>query len=515
MDALRNLGNVNFPGKSSLVDTGKAFCTRSAQLFGKTPGVIPQGQEEKYAKGLTKMRVGVALAISGALTAAVGVAVGAPLIAVHGAGVPIVLGGVLLGFAMITGGVALAAVGMKQMDNAQKAAPAPSPKRSTPPLSEELESPAPSTSVDSVSSNRSGTVVPAPSANNKADKMRGILAKLQPEDLDILHELDRIDEQSPEELEEELTQKFGQELYNGLEKNKDFIRGIWKNEYYTPAERELLVNTAREVYVDDGKVASPEGWVNAETSRDYLDDLAVRHRNFSPIPGRKEQYEDNTLADDIPAISAALPQNISEAGPRIYGHTLRQGGNHRTAFIVDLDRRTVEFFNSFGNDIGIRQPLTALAAGLSKKYGENFTYKHPTAGQYVQNDTYQCGIWSCKLLEERVEKGKKNEPFDVKALKGFDIADFRTRVFAKALITSFFYKVGNLRFSDYLTTLQVTQGVDPNQLKREIAKIIKERDPYANPVATLHESLRQWGTHGMPASLEELIEEAKRRQTPA
>ncbi len=509
MDALRNLGNVNFPGKSSLVNTGKAFCTRSAQLFGKTPGVIPQGQEEKYAKGLTKMRVGVALAISGALTAAVGVAVGAPLIAVHGAGVPIVLGGVLLGFAMITGGVALAAVGMKQMDKAQKAAPAPSPLTSTPPVSQELQSPAPS-----ISSTSSSTDMPSSAVNIEADSTRTPPPGLQAEDLDILSKLGPSDEQSPEALEENLKQKFGQKLYDQLEKG--FIQNIWTNPFYTPAERELLLNTATAVYVDDGKVASPEGWVNAETSLAYLTDVAVRHRNFSPIPGRLDQYEDNTLRDDIPAILAALPENINEAGPRIYGHTLRQGGNHRTAFIVDLDKRTVEFFNSFGNDRGIREPLTTLAANLSTKYGVNFTYLHPTAGAYVQNDTYQCGIWSCKLLEERVEKGKKNELFDVKNLKNFGIADFRTTVFAKVHKTLFLRKVGDLRFKEYLKKLPDTEGVDPDRLKHKITEIILEKNPTANAFATLQETLRQWGTGAeMPAALGELIDQAKRRMTSA
>lgn len=497
MDALRNLGNVDFPGKSSLVNTGKAFCTRSAQLFGKTPGVIPQGQEEKYAKGLTKMRVGVALAISGALTAAVGVAVGAPLIAVHGAGVPIVLGGVLLGFAMITGGVALAAVGMKQMDKAQKGVPAPSPNPSTPPVLEE-----------SVLKEPESLKPPA----SDSDKTKNILGKLEPEDLGIVSKIDSSDEQSPEELEKELTQTFGQELYNGLEKNKDFIRNIWKNPYYTPAERELLVNTARDVYVENGEVVSPNEWVNAETSLAYLADLAVRHRNFSPIPGRLHQYEDTTLASDIPAILAALPENINKAGPRIYGHTLRQGGNHRTAFIVDLDNRRVEFFNSFGNDRGIGEPLRTLAANLSEKYGVNFTYQHTTAGKGVQRDGYQCGIWSCKLLEERVEKGND---FNVEILKGFPIADFRTGVFAKAHITLFFRKVGDLRFKEYLKKLPDTDGVDPNKLKEKIGEIILERNPSANVFATLHESLRKWGTNQMPPEMGELIEEAKRRLTPA
>ncbi|HEY4832965.1 MAG TPA: Ulp1 family isopeptidase, partial [Waddliaceae bacterium] len=209
---------------------------------------------------------------------------------------------------------------------------------------------------------------------------------------------------------------------------KKFTEKIWNSSDYTSDEKMLLLEVAKPVYQDEnGRPMTKTDWVFGMTTLDYFKWLATTNPTFSPIPYRNAQFEETTLEEEMDKILSVLPATIDQ-GPRIYGHPLRVNGNHRTAFIIDMDYQTVEYFNSFGEDNQAKKPLKALASALFKKYGVAFNYHHRTKNICLQSDTYQCGIWACKLIEERRKQGISFNPADC---KNFDISQFRIEVFAK------------------------------------------------------------------------------------
>jgi hypothetical protein len=236
---------------------------------------------------------------------------------------------------------------------------------------------------------------------------------------------------------------------------EQFIKEILSDDNYTSEEKSLVIRHARSTYVEDSSSCSPKQQVDASVTIHYLQWLQYELEDsidFSTISPDPIQFTiDNRL---INKTLACLPEKI-ELGARIYGHSLRINGNHRTGFIIDMENRTVEYFNSFCDDLPVKETLKLLVEALSKKYQIPFTYHHRTAfskeKSYLQNDGYQCGIWTCKLIEERIKQGIDFDPF---SLLGFDIAEYRKQVYVNAFKFLFFQMMGQTRlkhkFSDYI-----------------------------------------------------------------
>jgi hypothetical protein len=228
-----------------------------------------------------------------------------------------------------------------------------------------------------------------------------------------------------------------------------FTEKIWQSNDYTEVEKTLLFGAAKSVYQNQktAELLSNTGWVSDTITVEYLKWLSLNNPTFSSIPCQNSQLVEKTLENEMEEkIISILPTSIDQ-GPRIYGHPLQVGGNHRTAFVIDMDNHTVEYFNSFGNDIRAEKPLQALKKALSKKYKVAFSYQHRTANIRLQPDTYQCGIWACKLVEERFKLGIN---FNPASCKKSDIAEYRRKVFAKVYEIQFFKDVGANRYSNYL-----------------------------------------------------------------
>ena len=284
---------------------------------------------------------------------------------------------------------------------------------------------------------------------------------------------------------------------------KKFTEKIWQSSDYTPKEKDLLFENAFRVYQEPetGHLLRENDWVSDTITVNYLKWLTTKNPTFSSIPLLMHQLKDKTLEQDMErTILSVLPANIDQ-GPRIYGHPLEVNGNHRTAFIIDMDNHTVEYFNSFGGDITAKKPLEALTNALSTKYGVQFCYHNRTKkGLCLQPDGYQCGIWAGKLVKERFEQGIS---FDPRSCKKFDIAQYRKEVYAKAYKINFFNHVGAHRLASYLEN--AFPGADyPFHLEQQIEielprqRLIDITYPYV-----------QWGKENkIPPIMESLFQEA-------
>lgn len=249
------------------------------------------------------------------------------------------------------------------------------------------------------------------------------------------------------------------QLYNKLDKR--FIGEILDSNSYSSAEKDMLFDRAAlDAYTKEGRILGPTDWTDEiAITIPYLKLFAFNNRNFSPIKS-DHQFEDNNLEQNIGALLSYLPSKIDK-GPRVYGQPLRISGNHRTAFVIDMNNKTVEYFNSFGEDTKAKAPLTALAKALTQKYGVTFNYHHRTPNIRLQPDIYQCGIWTDELIEERFKQGKN---FNPATLRNFNIAQYRSKVQAEVHQFYFFREVGRARLDTY-----VRQNIDGAGSKDELA----------------------------------------------
>lgn len=237
---------------------------------------------------------------------------------------------------------------------------------------------------------------------------------------------------------------------------KKIVAEVFNSPHHTAAEKERLFGIASEIFTDGEKIVGPGDMTSPQVTLYYLHSLAAKYPQFHVFEGSNpfQQWEDGTWRDDHrlidcfaqPMVQAQLPAKLSNE-PCIYGYSLQVDAAHRTAFIIDFQNRTVEFFNSYHGDSTVKSQFEQIAKMLSQKYGASFTYVVKTKGIQLQKDAHQCGIWACKLLEERVVQGEKFNPV---SLKKEDIASYRKDVFSSDIDYAFHLKIGQQRFKAYL-----------------------------------------------------------------
>lgn len=233
---------------------------------------------------------------------------------------------------------------------------------------------------------------------------------------------------------------------------QSFVNEVLASPKFSENERKELFVAAKEVYGNFGSMKTNETletcWVDMKVTMGYLSSLSESYPHFGIIPeaGELNQFSFSSQGEgkkmNVAKTAASLPATL-DGTPSIFGHAIRIGGNHRTALVIDLKTQTVEYYNSFGTDHKAKQTLEALADQLTQKYGVKFSYEHKTAGVRIQQDAHQCGIWTCKMIEERVRLGTAFNPANYKK---FDIATYRKVVFNNLYKASFHQRVGNLRF---------------------------------------------------------------------
>lgn len=125
---------------------------------------------------------------------------------------------------------------------------------------------------------------------------------------------------------------------------------------------------------------------------------------------------------------------------KIFAYPIHVTKNHWTLAIVDREKRTVEYYDSkknYGNHGTIIKGLKELAEVLSKTDNanpekEDYTFIEKVV-KNIQPDVYQCGIWSCYFLEQRL----KDPDFKFELLEVSDsqpkIANFRLYVMDKLI----------------------------------------------------------------------------------
>jgi len=168
----------------------------------------------------------------------------------------------------------------------------------------------------------------------------------------------------------------------------------------------------------------PGSWSTSTQSQIYLESLSATYPFFCAqsylVPNQ------NTSLDSFArTVLRELPDSVSIISREF---TI---GKHATIFIIDLKNHTVEYFNSFGDDSVAAPFLIRLSQHLTQKYQTNFRYIHQTKDVCLQNDTYQCGFWICKFVQERIRMPYP-ENFNPRAYLNFDMAAYREKVLASA-----------------------------------------------------------------------------------
>jgi|GEM_PF-5528310 len=302
---------------------------------------------------------------------------------------------------------------------------------------------------------------------------------------------------------------------------KTFVDKIFASDLYTQAEKDKLISVAESVYDDQGKPISPTSWAWSTTTKDYLDALANKHPQFRTLPIVEEQIVDKEFDQaKIDTVLEVLPKDLTNLShrPSIFGHAIQVSGNHRTAFIIDLEHGRVEYYNSFGSDSSLRKALTQVAECLTRKYGKNFSYHHKTAGTNLQTEGYNCGIWTCKFIKERIEKGVDYIP---KSVEKTEMAEYRTSVFNKVFKYKFYGQIGRDRLNEHLKNEHLKNEHD-EYLKKDSKFIEKfqESDFHRRHIRyrlqyfyNIKTEYANWCKTGkMPVSLSDAIQEIQKIQ---
>jgi hypothetical protein len=280
--------------------------------------------------------------------------------------------------------------------------------------------------------------------------------------------------------------------------SEKFTQKILISPHFNEKEKKFLFETSTDYETN----LSKKDWISDLVSVQYIGYLSMKEPNLrlSPIPRYNNQVENSNIADYGILNEHNLDFIISLCKDfSLFGHCLQVNGNHRTAFVIDLENQTVEFYNSFGCDKSVKKPLQNLATKLSQIHGRPFEYIHKTEGFCLQRDVYQCGAWAPKLIEERARQGKN---FNPKTLKGFDIATYRDRLFDKVYKDKFYNRVGVERFTNYLEKNKEESYRHPIWMHPKIQ--IPRRSDWFYHLGKTGE---------IPKALLNLIEECERKQT--
>lgn len=228
---------------------------------------------------------------------------------------------------------------------------------------------------------------------------------------------------------------------------KTFANEVLNSPKYTEEEKRTFFGYAKSVYELDGKLIGPTDWLDQSITIDALNALEQYTNPFyNVIDVGVVQF----VAEDFKpeSVTKVLPNEIPFDGG-IYGTAMQVNGNHRTAFIIDFNKKTVEYFNSFGDDSKTEAPLRALAKELETKYNVPFNYEHRTDGAHFQKDGYQCGVWAYILIKDRAASSVK---FSTERYEDFPIAQARKEMLLQVLKYRFYTEIGRQRLTAYVKT---------------------------------------------------------------
>ena len=245
---------------------------------------------------------------------------------------------------------------------------------------------------------------------------------------------------------------------------KNFMKKILLSDGYTEEEKKQLFLFSN-LYDQEVIKNWEQHWLSQSVTTNSLGLLTLKHPHFSLLgnAGCCSQFSSKKeLHLELEKFVKELPFDLLSVKRTLYAYAIggKEFGSHRTAFVIDLKNKTVQYYNSFGSDSLVKESLMNCANLLEKKYRCFFTYHSPTLGLKLQFDSFQCGVWAAKFIEERVKQGAA---FDPRTLKDKNLAPYRKKVYQSAYKSQFYYQVG------YNRVLKWRQ-----QVVSEVASLSKE-----------------------------------------
>lgn len=183
-----------------------------------------------------------------------------------------------------------------------------------------------------------------------------------------------------------------------------------------------------------------KAWVWPDHLHNYSRYLKTSHPSL--VIGESYNY----VIDDIPHYHPNIGKQIlkncfnnenKRCEARNIAYPLFISGNHWGLIFIDREKRTIEFYDSkknYGNHQDIVRYFQDFAVILTEKDPGKRAYQFmPKISKYLQEDSYECGIWTLYFLEQRLKNPEVNfNDLDVVKAKKM-IADFRIHVMQKIL----------------------------------------------------------------------------------
>lgn len=252
-----------------------------------------------------------------------------------------------------------------------------------------------------------------------------------------------------------------QSFFEDLEQNhkgyKKFADKVLNSPHYSDTEKKFFLQQATSIYKSGNRLIQPTEWIDQTTTVRALHELENQCSDFKVIGFGDSQAAAENL-NPIVLMSYFPPELPKGSEAFIYSIPLQVNGNHRTAFIVDFKNKSVEYFNSFGDDSVAKPVLEELAQVLRERYGVPFSYDHKTKTKIVQKNGYDCGAWSYIFIVDRV---KLKENFSIDNYEKFPIADYRKEMFLTALKYLFHAQIGQAKMVNYIKTNYILGDVRP------------------------------------------------------
>lgn len=237
-----------------------------------------------------------------------------------------------------------------------------------------------------------------------------------------------------------------------------------------------------------------------DISMGYLNSLSLKHPNVRTIPGKSDQFNldsDEQIRESLDHIINSLPDSLPmKEEPYLYVHILGSF-RHRVGFVIDLQNKTVEFYESLiGNSRG-DEFLKELTVRLTTKYKTQLgkdncfeyifvTQEHvkPTTENTpvkrevkLQTTPYACAVWCCKLIEARITNKNYIECSNYirkNYVGGYDMGVHRPEVYQKSLEFAFYKGIGDRRIAAKLIEKLNVPESEKFKFKAELLDKLKD-----------------------------------------
>jgi len=174
----------------------------------------------------------------------------------------------------------------------------------------------------------------------------------------------------------------------------------------------------------------------------YFQALARQHPTFTapsaryiyevPADGKIVPNDHRETTKGTQSIAAQIKRDLMEChfdgSKKIFAYPVLTSKDHWTLVVVDREKRSIEYYNSFGaaeTDVQTVQYLEKIKPLLNQFDVPGKPYTFSALKQKLQSNLSQCGPWTLFLLQQRLEK----PGFDFNTLKPTEGLDKCLRTF--------------------------------------------------------------------------------------